>query len=165
MLIKPVTIGSWGQWGSPDLLLLFSHSVECNSLQFHGLQHARLPCLSLSPGICSDSCPLSQWCYLTISSYAALLSFCFQSFLASESFPVSQLFTAGGQSIRASASANPSNEYSGLISFRIDWFDLLAVQGTLKSLLQHHNSKPSVPWFSAFFMTQFSRSYLKLEKL
>ena len=67
------------------------------------------------------------------------------SFLASRSFPVSQLFTSGGQSIGASAfSISPSNEYSGLISFRIDWFDLLAVQGTLKSLLQNHSSKVSI---------------------
>ena len=56
---------------------------------------------------------------------------------------------------------SPSNEYSGLISFRFDWFDLLAVQGTLKSLLQHHSSKASNPWCSAFFMVQFSQSYLQ----
>ena len=68
-------------------------------------------------------------------------SSCPQSFPASRSFPISQLYALGGQSIRASASANSlSNEYSGLISFRVDWFDLLAVQGTLKSLLQHHSS-------------------------
>ena len=69
--------------------------------------------------------------------------FCFQSFPASGSFPVSWLFMSGGQSIywSFSLSISPSNEYSGLISFRIEWFDLLAVQGTLKSLLQHHNSK------------------------
>ena len=63
-----------------------------------------------------------------------------------------RLFTSGGQSIGTSASVFPMNEYSGLISFRIDWFDLLAVQGILKSLLQHYNSKASLLWCSAFFM-------------
>ena len=87
------------------------------------LQHTRLPCPSPSPGICSNSCPLSWWCYLSISSSAALFSFCLQSFPASSYFPMSQLFTSDGQSIGASALvSSPSNEYSGLISFRIDWF-------------------------------------------
>ena len=76
------------------------------SLWPHGLQHARLPCLSLLHGVCSDSCPLSWWCYLTISSSATFFSFCFQSFPASGSFPMSQLFTSGGQSIGTSASAS-----------------------------------------------------------
>ena len=75
-------------------------------------------------------------------------------------FPMSQLFAAGGQGIGASASASASSEYSGLISFRIDWFDFLAVQGTLKSLLQHHNSKASLLWRSAFFMVQLSHPYV-----
>ena len=72
------------------------------------------------------------------------------------------LFTSGGQSTRASTS--PSNEYSGLISFRIDWFDLPAVQGTLKSLLQHHNSKASILQHSAFFMVQLSHPYMTTRK-
>ena len=76
-----------------------------------------------------------------ISSSAASFSFCLQSCPASKSFPMSWLFTSGGQSIGVSASVH---EYSGLISFRIDWFDLLAVQGTLKSLIQHHRSKASI---------------------
>ena len=63
-----------------------------------------------------------------------------------------------------SFSISPSNEYSGLISFRIDWFDLLSVQGTLKSLLQHHNLKASILWCSAFFMVQFSHSYITTGK-
>ena len=87
-----------------------------------------------------------------------------QSSLASGSFPMSQLFTSGSQSIGASASASsPSNEYSWLISFRIDWFDL-AVQGTLKSFLQHHNSKKSILWHSAFLMVQFSYPYMTTGK-
>ena len=113
---------------------LFSCSVVSNSLWPHGLQHTRLPCPSLSPAVCSDSCPLSQWCYLTISSSAAPFCFCLQSFPASGSFPISQLFTSKYWSFRFSNS--PSNEYLVLISFRMDWFDLLAVQGTLKSFLQ-----------------------------
>ena len=82
----------------------------------HGLQHTRLCCPSLSPTVCSDSCPLSQWCFLTISSSAALFSSCTQSFPASGSFPMSQLFKSGGQSIRASASVLSMNAQ--------DWFPL-----------------------------------------
>ena len=81
---------------------------------------------------------------------------------ASGSFPMSWLFVSSGQSIRTSASA--SNEYSGLISFIIDWLDLLAVQGTLKSLLQHHSSKVLILWHSAFFMVQLSHCTWVLEK-
>ena len=77
-----------------------------NSLWPHRLQHAKLPCLSLSPGICSNSCPLSWWCYSAISSSVSPFSYWPQSFPASESFPMSQLFASGGQSIRASASAS-----------------------------------------------------------
>jgi len=86
-----------------QLLLLFSHSVVSDSLWPHGLQHTRLLCPLLSPAVCSNSCPLSHWCYLTISPSAAPFSFCPQSFSASGSFPVSRLFTSGGQGIRASA--------------------------------------------------------------
>ena len=85
--------------------------------------------LSLYPGVCSDSGPRSQWCHPAISSSVIPFSSCLQSFPAPGFFPVSQLFPSGDRSIGA------SNEYSGLISFRIEWFDLLAVQGTLKSLL------------------------------
>ena len=127
-----------------------------DSLQPHGLQHARFPCPSLSPGVCSNSCPLSQWCYLTISSSATLFSFCFQSFPASGSFPVSWLFASGGPSIGASASASVFPVKIRLISFRIDWFELPAVQGTMKSFLQHHNSKASILWCLVFFMVQIS---------
>ena len=94
-------------------------------------------------------------------------SFCLQSFPASGSFPMSQLFPSGGQSIGASASASIeySNEYSGLISFRMDWFDLLAVQETLKSLLQHHSSKASILQHSALLMVQLSHSYMTTGKI
>ena len=93
-----------------------------------GLQHTRLPC-TLSPRVCLNTHPLGQWCYLTILSSIYPFSFCLQSFPALESFPMSQLFASGGQRIGASASVSPSNEYSGLIFFSIDWFDLLAIQG------------------------------------
>ena len=77
-----------------------------DSLQAHRLQHARLPCPSLSPGVCSNSCPWSHWCHPTISSSVVPFSSCLQSFPAPGSFPMSQLFTSGGQSIGASASAS-----------------------------------------------------------
>ena len=113
----------------------------------------QVSCPSLSPRVCSNSCPLSWWCLASISSFVTVFSFCLQSFPSLGSFPVSWLFTSGGQSHWSfSFSISPSNGYSGLISFRIDWFDLLADQGTLKSLLQLHSSKTSILWCSAFFM-------------
>ena len=132
----------------------FSHSVF-DSLQPHGLQQARLPCPSPTPGACSNSCPSSQWCHPTISSSIIPFSSCLQFFPASGSFLVSGPFSSGSKRISFSFSISPSNKYSGLISFRIDWFDLLAVQGTLRSLLQHHSSKASVLLCSAFFMVQY----------
>ena len=86
-----------------ELQLLFSCSVVSNSLWPHSLQHTRPPCPSPSPGACSNSCPLSQWCHLTISSSSAPFCSCPQSFPASGSFPMGQRFTSGGQSIGASA--------------------------------------------------------------
>ena len=87
-----------------------------------------------------------------------------QSFPASGSFPMSQFFTSGGQSISFSFNISPSKEYSGLISFRIDWLDLPAVQRTFKSLLQHHSSKASILWHSAFFTVQLSHPYMTTGK-
>ena len=102
------------------------------------------------------------------SSSVIPFSSCRQSFPASGSFQMSQLFTSGGQSIGVSASAiSPSNEHPGLISFRMDWLDLLAVQGTLKSLLQHHSSKASILllfFHSAFFIIQLSHPYMATGK-
>ena len=88
------------------LLLLFSHSVVSDSLWSHGLQHARLPCPSPTPGACSNSCPLSRWYHPTISSSVVPFSSCLQSFAGSGSFPVSQLFASGGHNIRALVSAS-----------------------------------------------------------
>ena len=120
------------------LILIYPDDWHCCSccsvmsvfLQSHRLQHARLPCPSPSPRVCSNSCPLSQWCHSTISSSVIHFSFCLQSFPASGSFPVNQFFKCWSFSFSISS----SSEYSRLISFRIDWFELLAVQGTLKSL-------------------------------
>ena len=103
---------------------------------------------------------LSWWYYLTISSSAGL-SFCFQSFPASKTFPMSQLFKSSDQSIRVSASASV---FSMNIDFPYDWFDLLAVQRTLKSFLQHHSLKASTLWCSVFFMFQLSHPYMTTGK-
>ena len=122
-----------------------------NSPQPHGLQHTRLSCPSPSPRVYSSSCPLSQWCHPTISSSVIPFSSCLQSFPASGSSQMSQLFTSCGQSIGSfSFNISPSNEHPGLISFRVDWLDLLAVQESLKSLFQHHSSKVSILHHSAF---------------
>ena len=115
------------------------------------MQHTRLPCPSLSPGVCSNSCPLSQWCHPTILSSVTAFSACPQSLPASGSFPMSRLYIKWPKYWSFHFSIHPSNEYSGLISFRIDWFDLFAVQGTLKSLLHCHNSKTSILQPSAVF--------------
>ena len=98
-------------------------SLSRPRLWLHGLQHARLPCPSLSPGVCSALCPLSQWCFTTISSSVVPFSSCLQSFPVSGSFPVSPLFTAGGQNIRASASASvPPGNSQSCFPLGFDWF-------------------------------------------
>ena len=114
---------------------------------------------------------IALWYHPTISSSVAPFSFCLQSFPASGSFPMSQVFSnESALCIRLpkywsfSFSISPFNEYSGLISFKIDWFDSLAVQGTLKSLLQYHNSKASILQHSGFFMVQFSHFYMTTRK-
>ena len=136
------------------------------SLQPYGLQKAKPPCLSLSPGICPSSCPLNRWCHPTISSFGAPSSCCLQFFPPWGSFPLSWLFASGGQSIRASPSASvlPMSIQDWLIAFRIYWFDLLAVQETLKRLFQLHNLKASILWRVAFFMVQLSHPYMTTGK-
>ena len=139
----------------------FSHSVVFDSLQPQGLQHARPPCPSPTPRVCLNSCPL-RWCHPTISSSVVPFSSHLQSFPASGSFQMSQFFTSGGQSIRVSPSASvpPMNIQ--------DLFPLgnqsLALQGTLKSLLQHHSSKASILRCSAFFIVQLSHPYMTTGK-
>ena len=126
------------------IILLFSHSVMSNSLRPHGLQHARTPCPSPSPRTSSNSCLLSQ-CHRTILFPVNPFSSRLQSFPASRYFLMSQFFESGGQSIGASASVL-------LMNIQDCQFDLLAVQGTLKNLLQHHSSKASILQCSTFFM-------------
>ena len=128
------------------------------SLWLHGLQHARLLCPPLSPRVCSNSCPLNQWCYVTISFSATPWSFCFQSFPASGSFPLSQLFTSGGQSIGASATVLPVNIQGwfplgliGLISMQSKGFSRVFSSPTI---WKHQFVD------SAFFMVQLSHLYM-----
>ena len=136
-----------------------------DSLQPHELHAAcQAPCPSPTPRVYPNSSPLSRWYHPTIPSSVVPFS-CLQSFPASGSFPLSWFFASGGQSIKSfSFSISPSNEYSGLISFRMDWLDLLAVQGTLKSLLQHHSPKASILQCSALFIVQLWHPYMTTGK-
>ena len=130
----------------------FSLSVMSNSLRPCESQHARPPCPSPTPGIYPNSCPSSWWFHSTISSSVVPFSSCLQCFPALGSFLISQFFTSGCQIIGASASASvlPMN-IQDYFPWRLTMFDLLAIQGTLKSLLQHHSSKVSVLRCSVFF--------------
>ena len=151
----------------------FSHSVVSNSLRPHGLQHARLPCPSPTPGACSISCPSSRWCHPTISSSVITFSSCLQSFPASRCFLRSQFFASDGQSIGASASVLPVNIQ--------DWFPLgltglisLQSKGLSRNfsnvtshhnITSHHSSKAPVLQCSAFFMVQLSHPYMTTRKI
>ena len=141
-------------------MLLFNCSVVSNSLWPHGLKHTRLPCPSPSPGPCSNSCPLScnaiQLSYLL--SYPSPPAFSLAQHQGLFQWVSSLHQVAKGLDLHFSLS--PSNEFAGLISFRIDWFDLLAVEGTLKSFLQYHSLKASLLWHSPFFMIQISHLYM-----
>ena len=142
----------------------FSSTVMSKSLWPHGLQDARLPCPSPTPGDYLNSCPSSWWCHPTISSSVFPFSFHLQSFPASGSFHESVLCIRWPQYWSFSFSISPSNEHSGLISFRMDWLDLLAVQESLKSLFQHHSLKASILQHSAFFTVQLSHPYMTTGK-
>ena len=123
----------------------FSHSVISDSLRPHEPQHARPPCPSPIPGVHSDSRPSSQWYHPAISSSAIPFSSCLQSFPNIKVFSnESALHMRWPKYWNFSFNISSSNEHPGLISFKIDWLDLLAVQGTLKNLLQHHSSKASI---------------------
>ena len=137
-------------------------SVVYDSLRPHGVQHARIPCPSLSSRVCSDSFLLNQWC---LSNHLILWG----PLLLPSIFPSIRAFSnEAALPIRwpkywsFSLSINPSSEYSGLISFRIDWFDLLSVQGTLKNVVQHHSLKATILWCSAFFMVHVSYLWASL---
>ena len=132
-----------------------------NPLRPHGLQHARPPCPPPTPRVYQNSCPLSWWCHPTISSSVIPFSSCSQSFPSIRVFyNKSALRIRWPQYWSFHFSISPSNEYLGLISFRMDWLDLFAVQGTLQSLLQHHSSKASILWPSVFFMVQLWHTYM-----
>ena len=136
-----------------------------DSLRPHESQHARPLCPSPIPRVYPNSCPLSWWCHPTISSSVVPFSSCPQTFPASGSFSnESALHIRWPKYWSFSFNISPSDEHPGLISFRMDWLDLLAVQGTLKSLLQHHSSKASILWRSAFFIFQLSHPYMTTGK-
>ena len=164
--ISRIGIGSCGRIMFPDLRLYykaivikiaqnrlinqwkriskFSLSVMSDSLRPHWLQHSRLPCPSPTPRDISNSCPSSQWCHPTISSFVAPSPPAFNLSQHQGLFQWVSYLHQVAKIWSFSFSISPSNEYSGLISFRMDWFDLLAAQGTLKSFLWHHKLKASV---------------------
>ena len=176
---KNLSDHAWSAWKALlDIEFLF-HSFKFLSVQFssatqscptlcdpmdcsmRGLPRSPSP----TPGVYSNSCPSSQWCHPAISSSVVPFSSRPQSLPASGSFPMSQFFASGGQSVGSfTFTISPSNEYSGLISFRMHWLDLLAVQGTLKGLFQHHSSKVSSLRHSAFFIVQLSHPYMTTGK-
>ena len=142
----------------------FSHSVVSDSLLPHGLYHARLPCPSPTPGAYSNSCPSSWWCHPTISSCRPLLLppsilHSIRVFSNESVWKWTMYWVRWPKYWSFSFSISPSNEYSGLISFRMDWLDLFVIQGTLKSLLHHHSSKASILRHSTFFIVQLSHLY------
>ena len=138
----------------------FSHSVVSNSLQAHGLQHTRSPCPSLTPRVYSNSS-------IELVMPPNHLILCCPLLLLPAIFPSIRVFsnesalcTRWPKYWSFSFNISPSNKYSGLISFRMDWLDLLAVQRTLKSFFQHHSSKASILQLSAFFIVQLSHPYM-----
>ena len=146
------------------LIALLSRSGVSNSLQPYGLQHSRLACPSLSPSLLK---------FLSIDSVMLFnhLILCHSLLLLLSIFTTTKVFSnelalpiKWPKHWSFSFSICPSNDYSGLVSFRINWFDLHAVQGTLKSLLQHHNLRASIFWHSAFFMIQLSHPYMTTRK-
>ena len=141
-----------------------SDAQSCLTLRPNGLQHARLPCPSSTSRAYSNSCPLSRSWHPTISSSVVpsppIFNLSQQRVFSNESV----LHIRWPKYWSFSFSISPSNEYSGLVSLRMDCLDLLAVQGTLKSLLQHHTSKASILWRSAFFMVQLSHPFMTTGK-
>ena len=141
----------------------FSRSVVSDSLRPHESQHARPPCPSPMHGVHTDSRPSRQWCHPAISSSVVPFSSCPQFLPASKSFPMNQFFAWDGQSTGVSA-LNHFFKRNPRADLRMDWLVLLAVQGTFKSLLQHHRSKASILRCSAFFTVQLSHPYMTTGK-
>ena len=142
----------------------FSHSILSDSLQPHGLQNVRPLCPSPAPRVYLNSCPLSRWCHPTISYSFVPFSSCLQSFPASGSFQMSLFFTSDGQSIGVSASTSvlPMNIQDW---FPLGWIGWISLQSKgLSIFLQHHSSKTSILWCSAFFIVQLSPPVWLLEK-
>ena len=146
----------------------FSHSVMSDSLQLHELQYARPPCPSPTPGVHPSPCPCHVHGIMMPSRHLIL---CCPLLLLPSIFPSFRVFSnESALHIRwpkywsFSFNISPSNEHPGLISFRMDWLDLLAVQGTLESLLRHHSSKALILWHSAFFIVQLSYPYMTTGK-
>ena len=155
----PTIHWQWELCWRPRLEIVSSVTQSCLTLWFQGLQYTRPPCPLPAPRVYSNACPLSLWCHLTI-----ILS---QPLLLPSIFPSIRVFSnelvlhiRWPKYCNFSFSISPSNVYSWLISFRMDWLDLLAVQETLRSLLQHHSSKASILHCSAFFIAQFSHPYM-----
>ena len=141
-----------------------SRSVVYDSLQLHGLQHTRLSCPSPTPRAYSNSCPWKRWCHPAISSSVVPFSSCPQSFPAAGSSQRVSSSHRVAKVLEFQPQHQPFQWNPGLISLRMDWLNLLAVQGTLKSLLQHHSSKASILWCSAFFIVQLSHPYMTIGK-
>ena len=141
-----------------------SAAKSCPTLQHHGPQHTRLLCPPPTPRFCSSLCSLSWWCHPMISSSVTPFSFCPQSFPASEFFQW-VCFLHQVAKVLEFHLQHQSFPWILRVDFLLDdLFDLLAVQGTLKSLLQHHNSKVSILWCSAFFMVRLSHPYMTTGK-
>ena len=142
------------------IIIQFSHSFVSHSLWPHVLQHTRVPCPSPIPEAHSNSCPSNWWCHPIISSSVIPFTSYPSIFPKIRVFSnESVLYIRWPKYWSFSFSTSLSKEYSGLIFFRMDWLDLLAVQGTFKSLLQHHSSKASILWCSAFFTVQLTSIY------
>ena len=143
------------------MLCFWIVAVVSDSLQPDGLQHARLPCPSLSPRVCSNSFSLNQWCHPTISSFAPFSS-------CPQSSPASEFFQWVNSLLQVAKVLELQHQFFQWMirvnSFRIDWFDLLAIHEALKSLRQHYNSKASILQGSAFFMVQLSHPYMTTGK-
>ena len=146
-ILSVVTKSSLWQWhrGCP---------VMPNSLWPHGLQHTRPPCPLPSPEVCPSSCPLHPWCHPAISSSDDFFSFCPHSFQHQGLSNDSTVYIRWPKHWNFSFIISPSTEHSGLTSLKIAWFDLLAVQGTFRSLLRHHGFKASIFWHSVIFTVQ-----------
>ena len=144
---------TWDATGSVQLLCC---------VRLYGLQHTRLPCPSPTPRAHLNSYPSSRWCHLILCHPLLCLPSIFPSIRVFSNESVLRIRWPKYWSF--SFNISPFNKYSGLISFRIDWFDLLAVQGTFKSLLHYHSLKVSILQHSAFFMVQLSHPYTSLTR-